>query len=131
MRRAPVFASTVILTIALGIGVNTAAFTIFTAYLLRPIPVDDPYSLYVFTWTDRTVRVIGSPGRIRKSWQTDQGILVRIRSTNVVTRINGRLAFGEPVTRNYFRWLESARHAGGHSPKATGHPNPAHRRWSF
>ena len=56
MRRAPVFASTVILTIALGIGVNTAAFTIFNAYLLRPIPVDDPYSLYAFTWTDRTGR---------------------------------------------------------------------------
>jgi putative ABC transport system permease protein len=34
LRRAPVFAATVVLTVALGIGVNTAAFTVFNAYLL-------------------------------------------------------------------------------------------------
>ena len=104
MRRAPVFASTVILTIALGIGVNTAAFTIFNAYLLRPIPVDDPYSLYAFTWTDRTGRGHWF------TWQEYEnlGRQTRVFSSafaarNVVTRINGRLAFGELVTRNYFQ----------------------------
>ena len=104
MRRAPVFASTVILTIALGIGVNTAAFTVFNAYLLRPIPVDDPYSLYAFTWTDRTGRGHWF------TWQEYEnlGRQTRVFSSafaarNVVTRINGRLAFGELVTRNYFQ----------------------------
>ena len=38
-RRAPLFALTVIATISLGLGINTAVFTIFNAYVLRPIAV--------------------------------------------------------------------------------------------
>src|SRR3981189_3276114 len=34
-QRAPAFAVTVMATISLGLGVNTAAFTIFNAYILR------------------------------------------------------------------------------------------------
>ena len=56
LRRAPAFAAVVVGTIALGIGVNTAAFTIFNAYVLRPVPVHEPYSLYRFTWTNRSGR---------------------------------------------------------------------------
>src|SRR2546422_5908987 len=52
-RRAPAFALTVIGTIALGLGLNAAVFTIFNAYVLRPIAVRDPYSLYGVYWIDR------------------------------------------------------------------------------
>jgi hypothetical protein len=38
-RRTPLFALTVVGTIALGLGWNTAVFTIFNAYVLRPLPV--------------------------------------------------------------------------------------------
>ena len=55
-RRAPMFVLTVVGTIALGLGLNTALFTIFNNYVLRPLPVRDPYSLYAFTWTDRAGR---------------------------------------------------------------------------
>ena len=104
MRRAPVFASTVILTIALGIGVNTAAFTIFNAYLLRPIPVDDPYSLYTFTWTDRTGRGHWFTWQEYENLGRQTSVFSSaFAARNVVTRINGRLAFGELVTRNYFQ----------------------------
>lgn len=41
---APGFLLTVTVTIALGLGVNTALFTLFDAYYLRPIPVRDPLS---------------------------------------------------------------------------------------
>src|SRR5690242_16013576 len=41
-RRAPGFAVTVVATIALGLGLNTALFTIFSAYVLRPLQVRDP-----------------------------------------------------------------------------------------
>lgn len=37
----PAFAATVVLTLALGIGVNTAVFTLFDIFL-RPLPVKDP-----------------------------------------------------------------------------------------
>jgi predicted permease len=44
--KAPGFAATVILTIALGIGANTAIFTLVHAILLRSLPVANPASLY-------------------------------------------------------------------------------------
>jgi predicted permease len=45
-RKSPGFAVTVILTIALGIGANTAIFTLVHAVLLKSLPVGDPKSLY-------------------------------------------------------------------------------------
>lgn len=44
--KSPGFAATVILTIALGIGANTAIFTLVHAILLQSLPVADPASLY-------------------------------------------------------------------------------------
>jgi predicted permease len=45
LRRAPVFAVTTIATLALGIGANTAMFSVIDALLLRPLPVDRPERL--------------------------------------------------------------------------------------
>src|SRR5690348_3997772 len=53
MRRSPMFAAGVIAIIAIGLGVNTAIFTIFDAYVLRPLPIRDPNSLYRLHWSDR------------------------------------------------------------------------------
>jgi len=44
--KAPGFAATVILTIALGIGANVAIFTLVHAILLRSLPVTNPATLY-------------------------------------------------------------------------------------
>lgn len=44
--KSPVFAITVILTMALGIGANTAIFTLVHAILMKSLPVVDPKSLY-------------------------------------------------------------------------------------
>jgi predicted permease len=46
LRKSPGFATTVILTIALGIGANTAIFTLVHAVLMKSLPVVDPKTLY-------------------------------------------------------------------------------------
>jgi predicted permease len=53
IRKSPLFATVVVLTLALGIGANTAIFTIIDAVMLRSIPVADPQHLVVFSWTAR------------------------------------------------------------------------------
>jgi len=46
LRKSPGFVATVILTISLGIGANTAIFTLVHAVLLQSLPVVNPASLY-------------------------------------------------------------------------------------
>jgi putative ABC transport system permease protein len=51
LMHAPGFAATVIVTLALGIGANSAIFTIFDQVLLRMLPVQQPKELVRFEWT--------------------------------------------------------------------------------
>src|SRR4051794_22117516 len=44
------FLVTTVLTLAIGVGLITVAFTVFNAYVLRPFAVRDPASLYSIGW---------------------------------------------------------------------------------
>ena len=52
LARNPGFTAVVVLTLALGIGVNTAMFTAINAVVLKPLPVADPEEL-VMVYTSR------------------------------------------------------------------------------
>ncbi|HWA27368.1 MAG TPA: ADOP family duplicated permease [Lacunisphaera sp.] len=52
MRKNPGFTAVVVLTLALGLGVNTALFTWFNAIAFRPLPVLDPGQLFAFARFD-------------------------------------------------------------------------------
>ena len=52
LQKTPGFAITVVLTLALGIGANTAIFTLVQAVLLQSLPVANPASLYRIGDTD-------------------------------------------------------------------------------
>src|SRR5262249_501715 len=107
-RRAPLFALTVVGTIALGLGLNAAVFTIFNSYILKPIDVRDPYALYELAWTARA----GNDARFTwdeyESLRADRTAFADALAASrplVVTRIDGSISFGSLVSGNYFRML--------------------------
>ncbi len=97
-RRAPAFVATVVVTIALALGLNTTVFTIFNAYVLRPLAVRDAGSLVQLFVQDRRGR------SSRLSWQQYQ----ELRALPIVTesfahtiafaRSDQRPMFGSLVT---------------------------------
>jgi predicted permease len=105
-RRSPLFVLTVLGTISLGLGLNTALFTLFDNFVLRPLPVRDPNSLYEFSWADRA-------GRGRSfSWQEFENFSKNNPAFSEMAAIHGSYArsegrplFGTLVTGNYFRML--------------------------
>jgi predicted permease len=55
--RQPGFTCVALLTLALGIGVNSAIFSIVNAYLFKPFPARDPNQLTVIATRDKTIEV--------------------------------------------------------------------------
>jgi predicted permease len=109
----PAFAATAVLSLALGIGANTAIFTLTNQVLLRGLPVKDPQRLVSFAWTGQFIG--GSTrgfqdsfsypmyGDLRNSSDAFAGIAAQFQSVVDVTD-NGpaQRATAELVSGNYF-----------------------------
>ena len=100
LRRSPGFAITALLSLALGIGANTAIFSILHALVLRSLPVSDPQRLVVVTRSE----IVSSPYpwfiELRDHSQTLEGVLafrttpMRLSRDGETERITGVLVSG-------------------------------------
>jgi putative ABC transport system permease protein len=105
-RRSPTFVLTVVATIALGLGLNTALFTIFNTTYFRPIGVRDPHSLYEFVWRDRAGASHDFTWPEYLEFLTSNPAFSEVlvyRHTQA--RWDGRTVLGTLVTSEYFRVL--------------------------
>jgi predicted permease len=95
-RRAPTFVVGVVATIGLGLGLLTTAFTLFDAYVLRPLTIRDPGSLYESNWSLTWTNY--------QSFSRDGGGVFSdvIGTRQLYTRVRGQPMIGEMVTGNYF-----------------------------
>ena len=114
LAKSPGFTSVAVLSLAIGIGFNTALFTVVDAVLFRPLPVVEP---------DRLVDVFTSVPRqtsAQRYGTTSYPDYVDLRSQNAVfgdmiayspmfgalsLGERSRLVLGEIVTGNYFQML--------------------------
>src|SRR5260370_12807083 len=136
------FSALAVLLLALGIGANTATFSLMESILLRSLPVADPESLVVLNWHSRPPQegskewvIHGLQGLF---WPGDKGALVSgifpyaaletlreenpVFSTlfgyfnghnrNLAVRGQAASASAEYVTGDYFRGLEVSPAAG-------------------
>jgi putative ABC transport system permease protein len=119
MRKAPVFTAVAVLTLALGIGANTAVFTLLDQALLRSLPVSHPEQLVRLHWTGDAPGHFNSYGGddteyfsypmyrdLRDNNQVLESVIANSQQ-NVAVRWNNKpdMASCELVSGNYFEAL--------------------------
>ncbi len=110
-RRSPLFAITAVVTIALGLGLDTALFTIFNAYYFAPVNVRDPHSLYAIGRSEATrgAPVSSAQGYSLAEYQEfltqNPEFSEAFAYRGAEVRLDDRRAYGLLVTADYFRVL--------------------------
>src|ERR1051326_7555107 len=139
LRKTPGFTIVAVLTLALGIGANTAIFSLIDAIIFRSMPIPDPQSLLVFQWESHK-----GPGNVNyhnfgecdeshhgtkaqgcslslpffKQVQAQTGLFAHVAAYTATRQIdmsgNGpaRMVKGEFVTGDYFQTLGVRAHLG-------------------
>ena len=127
LRRSPSFLATTVLTLAVGLGLITVAFTVVNAYVLRPFAIRDPGGLHKVSWLSQDS---GGPIFRWRDYEELRGQTaifdsVVAESTRFVSS-NGRPLAAALVSENYFAALApriaAGRALGGIDAGQAGEP---------
>jgi predicted permease len=111
LRRSPGFVAVVSITLALGIGLNSAVYSLVDAFLFRPMPVPNGKSLVVLAQTDAA---LPAPHELSypdfKDYKSDTSIFqalaaYTINSVNLSGGGSAQRIWIEEATANYFTTL--------------------------
>src|SRR5215470_11885248 len=119
MRKSPAFTAVAVLTLALGIGANTAVFTLLDQALLRSLPVSHPEQLVRLQWTGNAPGHFNSYGGddlnyfsypmyrdLREKNQVFQAVIANsLQNVAVSWKNKPDMAGCELVSGNYFEAL--------------------------
>jgi predicted permease len=85
LRNAKVFAVVAVVTFALGIGCNTAIFSVFYSVLLRPLPFSDPDRLVIVSERAASFPMLSASWLNYKDWKAQIKSFENFGATRVVT----------------------------------------------
>jgi predicted permease len=111
LRRSPVFLAVAVLSLSLGVGANTAIFTLINQLILQPLPVKDPAQLVMLAGRGRHYGGNNGPDRIsypmyqeiRDKNQVFSGMFCTYPSTvSAVFQGRTELIGADFVSGNYF-----------------------------
>jgi predicted permease len=130
LRRDPGFALAAILTLAIGIGANTALFGVVNELLLKPLPVPSPRELVLFNWLEGRQRMRTGMDGVRTTDEatgratstsfsyptfrrlqeanrtlTELFAFYPLQQLNIVVDGSAEVSSGQYVSGNYFRGL--------------------------
>src|SRR2546423_220214 len=109
LRKSPGFAAVAILTLALGIGANTAIFSIVNAVLLRPLPYPDANRIMVLNESSGPGQDYSVALPDYFDWRNDNTVFEHLAATHKESRNLSGIPGRDPervscasVTRNFF-----------------------------
>ena len=110
LRKSPGFTLIAVLTLALGIGANTAIFSVIYAVLLRPLPYPDADQIMIVTETGANIPQISVSFPDYVDWKRDNTVFEEIaisrRESFNLSGLEGRAPeqiSGGLVTANFFK----------------------------
>lgn len=121
----PGFAAVAVITLALGIGVNTAIFSVTNVMLLNPLPVRSPQELVEFVrWDPRGAFMSNLPPAVFEYLRRDTSVLSGIFAFTSDSRVLRSSSDQSPFSFTRFRTrfsqrLESDRYWGASSISVT------------